>query len=119
MVNKDEVPKVTNNVGISVDYIDPLIKFERNNNLKKISGSNIHYLSQSDFLSGTYRINECGEYIFTESIECNFNAPTQEEQLSLDFSPNTITGDRLYWYPIVEQSENDYPGLYTFEGHIH
>eukprot|EP01084_Bolivina_argentea_P014720 27536_1 len=130
LVNKDELPKVTmvkqvgsNNVRISVDYIDPLIKFETNNNLKKISANNpidcsnnIHYLSQSDFLSGTYRINECGEYIFTESIECNFNAPTQSEQLSLDFSPNTITGDRLYWYPTVEQSENDYPGLYTFSG---
>eukprot|EP00485_Elphidium_margaritaceum_P007624 CAMPEP_0202695936 /NCGR_PEP_ID=MMETSP1385-20130828/9363_1 /ASSEMBLY_ACC=CAM_ASM_000861 /TAXON_ID=933848 /ORGANISM="Elphidium margaritaceum" /LENGTH=1002 /DNA_ID=CAMNT_0049352021 /DNA_START=118 /DNA_END=3126 /DNA_ORIENTATION=+ len=79
---------------------------------------NVHYLTQTDFESGTYRIQECGEYIFTENIVCNFNAPTTEEQSAEQFSPNSIDGDRLYWYPTEEQATTDgaYPGLYSYEG---
>ena len=35
----------------------------------------IHYLTQNDFL--------CIEYTFTDDIICNFNAPTNEEQMIL------------------------------------
>ena len=142
-VQRSELPKVTpvkqiggkKDVRDAVDYIDDLIIFDedttnhpmdasKNNNNDEEDGdndceNNIHYLSQQDFLYGTLRIDECGEYIFTEDIIINFNGPTKEEELSDDYSPNTITGDRLYWYPTEEQANGadaKYPGLYNYEG---
>jgi len=132
-VQRSQLPKVTavkqigkQDVRDAVDYIDPLIIFDDAAGLMDSSKSekqqeiacanNVHYLSQSDFLFGTYRIRECGEYIFTEDIVCNFNAPTKEEEEADDFSPNSITADRLYWYPTRQQSQSQYPGLYTYEG---
>eukprot|EP00486_Rosalina_sp_Unknown_P013765 CAMPEP_0201591984 /NCGR_PEP_ID=MMETSP0190_2-20130828/190002_1 /ASSEMBLY_ACC=CAM_ASM_000263 /TAXON_ID=37353 /ORGANISM="Rosalina sp." /LENGTH=1019 /DNA_ID=CAMNT_0048050547 /DNA_START=33 /DNA_END=3093 /DNA_ORIENTATION=- len=104
-----------------VDYVDPLIMFEDDYEDQEESvddeacENNIHYLSQNDFLYGTYRIQECGEYIFTEDIILNFNAPTEEEENAPDFSPNDINGDRLYWFP-TEQQMDQYPGLFSYEG---
>jgi hypothetical protein len=60
-------------------------------------------LSQSDFLTGTYRIQTCGEYILTEDISVNFNAPTNGEQSAEDYSPNSIDVDDLYWWPSTAQ----------------
>ena len=138
-VQRRDLPKVTavkqiggkKDVRDAVDYIDPLIIFDDENGLMDPSkqqndknqeincNDNIHYLTQNDFLYGTYRIKECGEYIFTEDIICNFNGPTKEEEQDEDFSPNDINGERLYWYPTMEQSNGEnapYPGLYTYEG---
>eukprot|EP01083_Nonionella_stella_P290532 988555_1 len=121
-VRRNELPLVTilesRDVRDSVTYIDPLITFESGaDNEDDIDcSSNVHYLSQKEFVSGTYRISECGEYIFTEDIECNFNAPSQSEQDAAGFSANTISGDRLHWYPTQAQAGAEYPGLYSYEG---
>lgn len=137
-VHRKQLPKVTavrqvggkKDVRDAVDYIDPLIIFDDMTGIMDNAkarqqemededidcNNNIHYLSQQDFIYGTYRIKECGEYIFTQDIICNFNAPTKEEEEAEDFSPNTITGQRLYWYPTEEQANGEYPGLYTYEG---
>ena len=79
--------------------------------------TNIVYLTQKDFQKGTYRIRQCGRYILTENIMCNFNAPSEKEESDPLFSPNKIDGE-LYWFPTTEQSkkDNDYPGTYDFTG---
>eukprot|EP01084_Bolivina_argentea_P273991 466851_1 len=105
----------------TVSFVDPLIVVATNEDdedaLNEIDcANNVHYLTQNDFLYGTYRIRECGEYIFTQDIVCNFNAPSTKDHESSDFSPNSITEDRLYWYPTHEQAETEYPGLYSYEG---
>ena len=133
-VHRDELPKVTivnepiaQDVRDVIDHIDELIQFDMDevhdssdsghNNDVINCDENIVYLTQSDFMSGTYRIKQCGEYIFTEDIICNFNAPSEEEEDDENFSPNRIDGDRLYWYPTIDQHENnEYPGLYNYEG---
>eukprot|EP01084_Bolivina_argentea_P014715 27526_1 len=73
------------------------------------------YLTQADFISGTYRIKERGEYILTENIIIAFNAPTDEIHDATDFSPNAYDIDDLYWYPRHDQNEQ-YPGLYSYHG---
>eukprot|EP01084_Bolivina_argentea_P014718 27532_1 len=129
------LPKVTigaNSIIHSVDYIDDHIIFDKyennlhinseNNeeNLKYMDNCNNNkiYLTQEDFKYGTYRIRECGEYIFTQDIICDFNGPTQDEELHSNFSPNRIDSNELYWFPTIEQAnkDNDYPGLYDFIG---
>ena len=83
-----------------------------------VRDSNIVYLSQQDFLYGTYRIKESGTYILTEDIIFNFNSPSDEEMESDSFSPNSIDVDELYWYPTHDQSAHNgpYPGLYQYAG---
>eukprot|EP01083_Nonionella_stella_P218430 783282_1 len=93
MVHIDELPAVTcekcDQLKSSVNYIDSSIKFNEiikcdpykedcDIDLKYFEKceNNKIYLTQSDFMSGTYRIRECGEYIFTEDIICNFKSPT-------------------------------------------
>ena len=71
------------------------------------------YLSQTDFISGTYRISERGEYILTEDIVIAFNEPSDEIQSDSDFSPNAYDIDDLYWYPRRDQ-DTEYPGLYSY-----
>eukprot|EP01084_Bolivina_argentea_P173385 300297_1 len=123
-VYTNELPIVTvvplqdgTDVRDTVDYIDPSIVFEAEDEDETSTdcAHTVHYLTQLDFLYGTYRIRECGEYIFTEDITCNFNAPTEEEEAADGFSPNSITADRLYWFPTAQQQE-EYPGLFTYEG---
>ena len=125
-VYTNELPKLTiasrydgKTVLDFVDYVDPLILWETDDNQQDEDNTdcdnNIHYLTQNDFLYGTFRIQECGEYIFTENIICNFNGPTKEEETAPDFSPNSIDGDRLYWFP-TEQQMDEYPGLFSYEG---
>eukprot|EP00485_Elphidium_margaritaceum_P018336 CAMPEP_0202729440 /NCGR_PEP_ID=MMETSP1385-20130828/186133_1 /ASSEMBLY_ACC=CAM_ASM_000861 /TAXON_ID=933848 /ORGANISM="Elphidium margaritaceum" /LENGTH=1043 /DNA_ID=CAMNT_0049395701 /DNA_START=32 /DNA_END=3164 /DNA_ORIENTATION=- len=130
MVPAAHLPLVTlakqvaaNDVRFTVDYISPLIQFDYDDNEDKQAAlhptdcsHNIHYLSQSDFLHGTYRIRECGEYILTQDIAVNFNAPSAAEESASDFSPNRITGDRLYWFPTAQQAEQEYGGLYNYTG---
>ena len=63
-------------------------------------GESVHRLFQSDFVSGTYRIDEPGTYILMEDIVFDFNAGDVE-------SPNSGDG----WWPREEQ-EAEYPGAY-------
>ncbi len=121
MTHIDQLPTVTckcdDILKDSIDYIDPIIKLEDIYCVKNDCNTDIEnkiYLSQNDFQYGTYRIGECGEYIFTEDIICNFNGPTHEEELDINFSPNNILGDELYWFP-THSKENSYPGLYDFQ----
>eukprot|EP01084_Bolivina_argentea_P014717 27531_1 len=127
-VQISQLPKVTAmkqsgraDVRDMIEYIDDLIIFDTDpiNEINEIDcNNNIYYLSQTDFLYGTYRIKECGEYIFTQDIICDFNGPTQDEELHSNFSPNRIDSNELYWFPTIEQAnkDNDYPGLYDFIG---
>jgi len=80
--------------------------------------TNIVYLYNADFLTGTYRIFESGTYIVMEDLVFNFNAPSQAEVDSEMFSPNSVDVDELYWYPSTAQAAVDgpYPGLYRYEG---
>ena len=59
-------------------------------------GLNVTYLSNVDFLYGTYRITAPGTYVLTEDIVLNFNAPSDSVRESEGFSPNDI--DALHWY---------------------
>ena len=80
--------------------------------------SNVVALYQSDFLHGTYRIVESGTYVIMEDITFDFNKPSDIEMAADSFSPNSIDGDELYWFPTHSQAESggDYPGLYDYEG---
>eukprot|EP01084_Bolivina_argentea_P135070 238070_1 len=113
IVNINDLPPVTsyellpNNL-----YIDENIIFDKNNDI--ITGNNCNknkiYLTNNDFKSGTYRIFNCGEYILTEDIIFNFNAPTIEQELDVNFSPNSIYNDELYWFP---KHSDDINGKYS------
>eukprot|EP00486_Rosalina_sp_Unknown_P000394 CAMPEP_0201564468 /NCGR_PEP_ID=MMETSP0190_2-20130828/2768_1 /ASSEMBLY_ACC=CAM_ASM_000263 /TAXON_ID=37353 /ORGANISM="Rosalina sp." /LENGTH=454 /DNA_ID=CAMNT_0047980673 /DNA_START=491 /DNA_END=1851 /DNA_ORIENTATION=- len=80
-----------------------------------IEASNIVYLSNDDFLYGTYRITEPGTYIFTEDVEFNFNAPSDEDRESELYSPNSY--EDLWWFPKPDGSqEEEYEGGSTWSG---
>jgi len=69
----------------------------------------ITYLSQQDFLYGTYRITECGKYVLSEDISVNFNAPETKFSYEAGDSPNSYNFDDFPWYPTTAQQES---GLY-------
>lgn len=82
---------------------------------QELETSNIVYLGQEDFLYGTYRITQPGTYIFTEDVEFNFNAPSDEDRESESFSPNSY--EDLWWFPKVDGSQEDeYEGGSTWSG---
>ena len=115
----DKLPAVTHSSDDPFAYIDPLIHFADNSvpdDDTNCSG-NIIYLSNLDFVAGTYRITECGEYILSEDIVFNFNPPSDSDLNDLDFSPNTIDDDELYWFPTKNQDASGvYPGTYSYAG---
>ena len=140
IVNRDQLPIVTvgansNSVIHAVDHIGDDIIFDiiddddHENNMNEQDPNSaeegntvdchdrVIYLTQNDFKHGTYRIRKCGEYVFTEDIIINFNAPTEEEENDPDFSPNQVD-DNLYWYPTRQQAnhETQYPGTYNYVG---
>jgi len=84
------------------------------------SHRNVHFLSNADFVSGTYRIRESGAYIITEDIIFDFNAPSDAEQNAPNFSPNRydsfdVDGDSdLFWFPRRDQTQ--FEGLYAHHG---
>lgn len=105
--------------------IDDLIKWredtETDNDYNSkdycLSEKDIVYLSNEDFLYGTYRITECGRYVLTEDIILNFNKPSIEFNYDSGDSPNTYNLDNLYWFPTNEQQESgQYFGLNDFWG---
>jgi len=76
---------------------------------------NVVYLSNADFLYGTYRITEPGIYILTEDIVINFNAPSDAQRAADDFSPNSY--DALYWLPHTDGTQDEhYMGASTWNG---
>eukprot|EP01084_Bolivina_argentea_P298668 514715_1 len=77
--------------------------------------NNIVYLSNADFLAGTYRITQPGIYILNEDIVLNFNAPSEEERASDSFSPNSYAD--LHWMPSTDGSQDEeYMGASTWHG---
>eukprot|EP01084_Bolivina_argentea_P235765 396610_1 len=77
--------------------------------------NNMVYLSNDDFVYGTYRITEPGIYILTEDISLNFNAPSDEIKTSPNFSPNSY--EEFYWMPQQDGSQDDeYMGASTWSG---
>eukprot|EP00484_Ammonia_sp_Unknown_P020063 CAMPEP_0197030868 /NCGR_PEP_ID=MMETSP1384-20130603/10007_1 /TAXON_ID=29189 /ORGANISM="Ammonia sp." /LENGTH=1847 /DNA_ID=CAMNT_0042460297 /DNA_START=328 /DNA_END=5871 /DNA_ORIENTATION=- len=77
--------------------------------------NNIVYLSNADFLHGTYRITDPGIYILSENIELNFNAPTDEQRQDEAFSPNSY--EYFYWLPRSDGTQDDeYMGASTWNG---
>ena len=132
-VNITELPPVTigPNVLKTIDYVDeniiiadmsdqdssPQHATDVANAAAAECEGNIYYVTNEDFMNGTFRITECGEYVLTEDIIFNFNPPTMDEMNDEDFSPNSIDLDELYWYPRTDQqSEDQYPGTYTYNG---
>ena len=79
------------------------------------TSGDITYLSNEDFLYGTYRITKPGIYMLTEDILLNFNEPSDDIKSSPDFSPNSF--DDLYWMPKQDGSQDDeYMGASTWSG---
>jgi len=102
----------------SINY-EPATQQQEDDNEETVNAdpvsSNIVYLSQQDFMDGTYRITEPGTYVFTEDVEFNFNAPTDEERDSALFSPNSY--EDLWWMPRPDGSQEDkYQGGSTWSG---
>ena len=99
-------------------YIDDNIQWQPQEEYQsKSCDDNIIYLNTEDFISGTYRITECGRYHLTEDIEVNFNAPSQPMDYTAGDSPNSYNRDNLHWFPTTEQQESgQYPGLDQFYG---
>merc|ERR1719384_1793911 len=86
-----------------------LIESTQNNNIEKQTTqsplNDITYLSNDDFLFGTYRITKPGIYMLTEDILINFNAPSEAQRNAASFSPNSY--DDLYWMPLQDGSQDD------------
>eukprot|EP01084_Bolivina_argentea_P286091 490715_1 len=100
-----------NNLPI-INYYEPT---EQNEPLPSDSTNNIIYLSNNDFLYGTFRIIEPGTYILTENIEFNFNAPTDSDKMNEMFSPNSYID--LWWMPKSDGTQEDiYKGSSTWSG---
>merc|ERR1719295_209743 len=77
--------------------------------------NNVIYLSNDDFVYGTYRITSPGIYILTEDIELEFNAPSEAERESDTFSPNNY--DSFHWMPRTDGSQDThYMGASTWNG---
>lgn len=104
-----------------LEHIDDLILFEdeqKDTTLDSDCHANRVYLRNEDFMAGTVRISECGEYVLAEDIVLDFNPPNMDEMSDDNFSPNGIDGEELFWFPTRQQSLDDaaYPGLYSFAG---
>ncbi len=120
-VNTNDLPPLTSFELLPNDlYIDENIIFATNEDESIVEQDcNKHkiYLTNNDFIFGTYRIFDCGEYILTEDIILNFNAPTIEQESDIDFSPNNIDNDELYWFPKhSDDIDKKYKGLYSYIG---
>ena len=88
---------------------------EHNSPIIDDGSNNIVYLSNIDFLYGTYRITQPGIYILTEDILLNFNAPTEEDKLNENYSPNSY--EDFHWMPRTDGSQDDdYMGASTWNG---
>jgi len=76
--------------------------------------NNIVYLSNDDFLYGTFRITRPGIYILSEDIVLEFNPPPTDSA-DADLSPNSY--DELYWLPKSDGSQDEeYMGASTWSG---
>jgi len=123
-VNSDDLPLVSTqfkgHLGNNL-YIDGLIEWDETdsneyNNIKYCK-SQITHLSQQDFLYGTYRITQCGNYILDEDIILNFNAPLKAFSYENGDSPNAYNLDDLPWFPTTQQQESlKYFGFNDFWG---
>ena len=75
-------------------------------NIFKIIKDNKIYLSQKDFINGTYRINSSGYYILTEDIVFNPGCPLLHYKNELiDNECISVTND---WLPSKQQLEKEY-----------
>merc|ERR1719474_1256935 len=96
-VDRSELPTVTLSDHLDSNlYIDSLIipqTDDSESTLTRNEPLSIVYLNQRDFAEGTYRIVSPGEYILSEDIVVKFNAPSEEEQQSSDFSANAYDRD--------------------------
>eukprot|EP01084_Bolivina_argentea_P276315 471466_1 len=121
-ININNIPLPTVNIINDNIEIDPMIIIESNEKEEKEENdcnNQKYYLSNRDFTSGTYKIQQCGEYILSEDIEINFNAPPDHfnGNANINWSPNAYDLSDLYWYPRQNQLESDmYPGLESFHG---
>ena len=109
-----DIRKVLKNIDPSIIFVHDSDNVDNGNDC--IEGNKI-YLTNEDFKYGTYRIKECGEYILNEDIVFNMNAPSNTDMADIDFSPNSLDKDELYWLPTRQQDANgEYPGLYSYAG---
>ena len=88
-------------------YIDDAIQWEEAEmEHSDTCGQNVIYLNNEDFISGTYRITECGRYLLTEDITVNFNAPSEPMDYAAGDSPNAYNREDLHWFPTTEQQDS-------------
>ena len=121
-VDTEQLPKVIptykDEIEASGLYIDTMIQWatiEAENS--QTCSEKYTLLTQEDFLYGTYRITECGNYVLDEDIVINFNGPSETFSYEAGDSPNAYAMDDLPWYPTTEQQESgQYFGLNAFWG---
>eukprot|EP01084_Bolivina_argentea_P173383 300293_1 len=103
----------------TLPFIDENIIFaeDSNDNMNDNDASNIYYLSNDDFLYGTYRITQPGEYILSEDILLDFNGPNIDEMNDINFSPNSYDINNLYWFCNNRTiNTKQYNGMYSYHG---
>ena len=112
LLNALGIPFIADNIQFDPDW------FEAAQPTEDARESNVVRLRQNDFLDGTYRIVKSGTYVITEDIAFDFNGPSALEMAQDFFSPNSIDGDELHWFPTHSQAvrDGDYPGLFNYEG---
>ena len=84
----------------------------------------VYFLSNDDFVDGTFRIQECGHYILSEDILIHFNKPNENDLRDVDWSPNGYDYENFPWYPTLEQeyeygtsgNGKGYEGATSFHG---
>jgi len=114
-VSTEYQDEIVNTLGL---YVDDLIVWDGDVDSDSVDcDSRTTYLSQEDFLYGTYRITECGTYVLTEDITVNFNKPATAFSYENGDSPNSYNYENLPWFPSNEQQDSGlYFGLNAFWG---
>eukprot|EP01083_Nonionella_stella_P216978 779289_1 len=96
-------------------FIDANIIFDQP--MPMHQASTTYFLTNKDFLHGTYRITNPGQYFLLSDIVINFNGATAHQMDDVNWSPNDYDMDDLYWWPTTQQMEDGiYPGSSDFHG---
>ena len=85
---------------------------EENNKEAENTNGKFHYLYQSDYVDGTHRIEESGNYMIMEDIVFDYYSPIMKMMLIIVQIMYSDDGD-IYGYPKVSQKDL-YPGAYEF-----
>ena len=83
---------------------------EEKNTIESASINDIYYLTNDDFISGTYRIKQSGTYVLTEDILLDFNAPEDTNWTFKTHVYKTQLTTCWHFYIIVSKLKMDQKG---------